>query len=364
MIKKRTIFRIRYYSVLCLFVLFTVLLFIFSGCQEESQEIIVPPSEKVISANSAIADYIRNIALNDGSFDNIVDHASCTGLVFPVTVMVNGQEIQITSANDLTKVERILDESESDHDTLIIIFPVTVTLPDHTELVINNAGEFEDITEQCVEGGGDDDIECVDFKYPLSLSVYDSHNQVSRVITINNDAELFTFFDTLEDGHFAAFKFPVTVIVAGGDEITVSDNHHLEDVIEDHMIDCDDDDDNDHNDDDADDSGLIVALLAGDWEITHYFAETDETQLFADFMITFHDDSTTVSSDGVSSVDGEWETNGDDGFLVLELALGEEAPFDTMPDTWNVIEFNSSLIRLKNVNTDDGSETNMVLQRI
>ena len=364
MIKKRTIFRIRYYSVLCLFVLFTILLFIFTGCQEESEEITLPPSEKVIMPNSAIADYIRHIALNDGSSDNIVDHASCAALVFPVTVLVNGQEIQISSADDLKTVEGILDEFETDHDTLSIIFPVTITLPGHTQLMISNADEFEDIAQQCTEGGHDVDIECINFKYPLSLSVYDSQNQVSGLITINNDAELFAFFDTLEEGHFAGFKFPVTVIVTGGEEMTVNDNHLLEDIIEGHMDDCDEDDDNDHNDDDADDTGLIAALLGGDWKITHYFSGTDETESFADFIITFHDDSTTLASNGVSSVEGEWETNGDDGTLMLELELGEESPFDTMLDNWDVLEFNSSLIQLKNVNTEDGSETTMTLEKI
>lgn len=362
MIKKKTILNVRYYSVLCLFVLFTVFLCISSGCQEESEEVALPPSEQVITSNSAIAGYIRSIALNDGSSDNIVDNASCTALVFPVTAVVNGHEILINSADDLKTVERILDASVNDHDTVSIIFPVAVILPDHTQLVINNAEEFEDIAEQCTEGGHDEDIECVDFKYPLTFSVYDSQNQVSRVITINDDEELFSFFDRLEEGHFAGFKFPITVIVAGGDEITVTNNDLLEDIIEDHMDDCDEDDDNDHNDDDADDTGLIAALLAADWKITHYFAGTDQTQLFADFMITFPDDSTTLSSDGVSSVTGEWDTNGDDGTLELELELGQESPFHTMPDIWDVLEFNSSVMRLKNVNKEDGSETTMVLE--
>lgn len=362
--RKKTIFKIKYYSVLCLFLVFTLLLFIFSGCQEESEEVTLPPSEKVILANSAIADYIRSIALNDGSSDNIVDHASCTELVFPVTVIVNGQEILISSTEDFKTVEAVLDASENDDDNLIIIFPVTVTLPDHTKLVINDAEAFEDIAEQCQEGGHDDDIECVDFRFPLTLSAYDSQNQVSRVITVNNDAELFAFFDTLDEGHFAGFKFPVTVIVAGGEERMISDNDHLEDIIEYYMDDCDEDDDNDHNDDDADDTALIAALLGGEWKISHYFTGTDETALFADFVITFHNDSTTLSSDGVSSINGEWETNGDDGTLELELELGEEPPFDTMPEPWDVLESSSSVIELKNVDTEGGSKTTMVLERI
>lgn len=76
------------------------------------------------------------------------------------------------------------------------------------------------------------------------------------------------------------------------------------------------------------------------------------------------DNDTTHTSDGFSSIDGEWEVNGDDGVLALELELGEEARFDSMPDTWEVLEYNSSLIKLKNVNSEDGSETTMILQVI
>lgn len=363
MIKNQRLYKTRYYSVLCLFVLLHVLLLLFSSCQEESEEIVLPSSDKAILPGSLLGDYISRIALNDGSPDNIVDNASCTRLVFPVMVVVNGQEVEIASADDLSTVEGIIDESDNDQDDVRILFPVTVTLTDHTELVINNAEEFEDLADLCTEGGLDDDIECVDFKYPLTISVYDSDNQVSRVISINDDKELFTLFDNLEEGHIASFTFPVTAIVAGG-EMTFTDNHHMEDVIEDYMDDCDEDDDNDHNDDDADDSGLITTLLGGDWKITHYFATTDDTELFADFVITFLDDSTTLSSDGISSISGEWETNGDDGTLVLELELGEEEPFNTMPHKWDVVEFNSALIQLKHLNPEDGSEAAMTLEKI
>jgi hypothetical protein len=362
--KKKTIFKIRYYSVLCRFLLLVVLSFVFSRCQEESEEISPPLSEEVILANSSIAGYIRSIALSDGSSDNIVDHSSCTALVLPVRVVVNGQEIVITSADDFTTAEGILDEYEDDHDTLSVIFPVTVILTDHTHLVINSAEEFEDVAEECTEGGDDEDIECIDFEFPLSLSVYDSHNQVSRVITINNDEQLYAFFDTLEEGYFASFKFPVILIIAGGEEMTVRNNHQLEDIIEDHMDDCDEDDDNDHNDDDADDTGLIAALLAGEWKITRYFTGRDDTGLYEDFIITFRDDGSTLSSDGVSAITGDWETNGDDGTLILELELGGEAPFDRMPHSWNVLEFGSSFVQLKHINSEDASETTLVFERL
>lgn len=191
--------KIKYYSVLCLFVLFTVLLFIFSGCQEELEEITPPPSDKVLVPNSAVSNYIQSIALHDGSPDNILDNASCISLVLPLTVVVNGQEIEIDSSDDFIEVENILDEFENDDDSLRIIFPASVKLADHTELIINNSDELEDIGDECTEGGSDEDIECIDFQYPLTFSVYDSQNQLSSVVAIDNDEELFKFLDTIEE---------------------------------------------------------------------------------------------------------------------------------------------------------------------
>lgn len=364
MSKNITLYKIRYYSTLCLFVLFTILLFISSGCQDESEEITPPPSEKAITPNSKLADYISRIALNDGSFDNIIDKASCTQLVLPVTVIVNGQEVQINSADDFKIIEGILDESENDNDTLNIVLPVTVTRPDHTQVVISSYEGFRDIADECLEGGHDEDIECIDFQYPLTLSIYDSNLQLFNTAVIETDQALFKVFENLDEGLFASFKFPVTLIVYGGAEIVINNHDELEDAIEDNIDGCDEDDDNDHNDDDADDTELISVLSGADWRITYCFGRTDETDLFSAFVIALHENGTIVASDGASSVDGEWDTNGDDGTLVLDLQFREEPPFDRLPEIWAVVEFNNSLIKLKNIDKGDGLETTMVIEKI
>ena len=342
---------------MCLF-----LLFIFSGCQEESEEITPPPSGKVIMPNSVLADLIQRIALKDGSSDNIIDNSSCTTLELPVTVVVNGQEIKIDSADDFKTVERILDEFENDNDTLSIIFPVTVTISDYTELIINNDEEWEDIIDQCTEGGHDDDIECVDFQYPLTFSVYDSKNQLSDVITINDDGELYRFFDTQEEGDLVGFKFPITVILFDGEEITINNNDQLKGVIENASDDCDEDDDNDHNDDDADDAALINALLASDWEITYFFNGTDKTKAFADFVLKFFSDRTASATDWVSLVKGTWQSYGDEGFLELEFDF-EDAPFNDLQKDWELVEFTDSFIKLKNVSEEDGSVSTLFFKK-
>ncbi len=350
---KTIVYKIRYYSILGLFLLFNLILFIFSSCQEETEQITPPLSGNVILPNSEVAHLIQRIALNDGSSDNIIDHSSCTTLEFPFTVRVNGQEIEIASKEDFTTVERIIDEFENDNDRVSIVFPVTVTLADHTQRIINENEALQNIIDQCTEGGHDEDIECVDFQYPLTFSVYNSNNQLSDVLAINNDQELFDFFDTREKDDLVAFKFPIIIILSGGEEITMNNNDQLRAFIENAIDDCDEDDDNDHNDDDADNSGFNAALTTGAWEISYFFDGTDETGVFADFVFTFNADGTATAAHGVSSTNGTWKSYGDQGFLELGLDFGSETPLDNIQEDWELIEFSDATIKLKDVNEID-----------
>jgi hypothetical protein len=322
------------------------------ACQEESEEITPPPSDKAILPNFIMANYIQRISLHDGSSDNIIDNSSCITIAFPVTVVVNGQQMTIDSEDDFKTVERVLDEFANDNDTLHIIFPVAITLADHSELTINNSEELEDIMEPCTEGGHDDDIECVDFKYPLTFAIYNFEHQLSDIISLNDDQELYEFFFTLEESELVSFRFPVTVVMSEGEEIMANSNDQLEEIIENAMDDCDEDDDNDHNDDDADDTALVAVLTDGMWGITYFFDGTNQTSAFADFIFTLNSDGTSLATDGTSSFDGTWKSYGDNGSLELEFDFGKETPFHHIQEDFEVNEFNSSIIKLE----DDGEQ--------
>ena len=177
------------------FLLITILgLFFLGGCQEEIIEIIDPQNETTIGADSPVAALVEKTSMKDGSGDNILDKSSCSSVVLPVTVIANGVQLVINSEDDFRLIERIFDESITDNDSLEFIFPIMVILADHTEVIINSEDELEDLAEDCIEGGGDDDIECIDFIYPISISIYDGTNQVLEVIIIHNDEELFVLF--------------------------------------------------------------------------------------------------------------------------------------------------------------------------
>ena len=334
---------------------------ILGGCQDEVVEITQPQAD-VLSNQSPVVSLIQQTTMSDGSYDNILDNSSCTSLVLPVTVIANEQEVVISTDDDYKLVERIFDESDTDVDVLVIVFPVTIIMSDHTEVIVDNQEDLNDLIEDCVEGGDDLDIECVDFAYPLDISIYDAANQVSDVVTINNDEELFELFESLDESELVSFAFPLTLVLSDGNEVMVTDNEELEDIIEDVADDCDEDDDDDYSDDDVDDTDLVTVLLNGDWAITYFFDEADETAEFNGYVFTFFENGGATAVNGDILVEGTWETYGDDGSLELELDFGADSPLDELEDDWNLIEFDQNIIKLIDV-SDDGTEEFLTFER-
>lgn len=340
-----------------------VSLFYISGCQQEVTEIIDPPPGQVFTPVSPIADLVQRTVLKDGSADNIIDGSSCTSLVLPITVIVNGLEITLDSINDFYTIEHIIDRSDDDDDQIEIIFPVTVILADHSELTIASEDDFEDLIDQCIEGGKDDDIECVDFKFPLSISIYDSENQLSDVVTFDNDKELYKFIHDLKNKDFASFNFPITVVLSDSTEMVIKDNTELEDILKNSIDACDEDDDNDHDEDDVDNSELVNVIIEGDWIISHFINDNDSINDFTGYVFTFFESGTAQAKKGESIIEGEWYGNGDEGKLKLELDFGDESPYDDLQEDWVLIEFDSKIIKLRDKAKKHESESSLTFER-
>ena len=339
-----------------------VSLFSLGSCQEEVIEITNPQNDATISADSPIVALVEQTTQLDGSLDNILDNSSCTTVVLPVTVFANEQEVVINTEDDYVLVERIFDELDTDIDVLVLVYPITVILADHEEETINNDDEFADLIEDCLEGGADDDIECIDFVYPLDISIYDGTNQVLDVITVSNDEELHDLFESLEEDEFLSFIFPLTLLLSDGSEVVVYDNSELEDMIEDAADSCDEDDDNDFNDDDIDDSDLLAVLLNGEWAISYFFDDSDETANFNGYVFNFIENGTATATLSGLVVEGTWASYGDDGTLEIDLDFGLESPLDELNDDWGVIEFAQDIIKLKD-DSDGGSEEYLTFER-
>lgn len=318
----------------------------FTSCQEEFEELPQADEQQTIIASSSTAKLIERTAANDGSYDNIVDGASCFAVKFPYTVNVNGVDITIDSREDLHVIEEIFDQLEDDIDVLEILFPITITLADFTEITINNVDELIDLAESCIEGGDDDDIECIDFVYPVTFYTYDINEVETGTVTVENDKELHRFLEGLDDDDLISIDFPVELKLYDGTIITVENNAELAITIENAREACDEDDDDDYNDDDFDKERLAHLLVECPWVVLSVERDgVNQSDQYEAYLMRFREDGSVTVRDRAGNVlNGEWalnDTNSD--YVELELF------FDTLVDfnlSWKVYEIEEGKIKL------------------
>jgi hypothetical protein len=311
------------------------------SCRKEEAILVEGPASETLKANSAVANLLHRTAMHDGSDDNIVDKANCFSLDFPFTVFVNGMEITVTSKEDLDTVEDIFDEFDDDEDTLEIEFPVIVVLSDFSEMEINSLEEFENFADDCEgENEYDDDIECLDFEYPLSGSIFNSNNELIDTFNIINDKELYDFIDDLEDEDIVNIDFPITVILADGTEVSIPNLDALEEIIDEVKDDCDEDDDYDYNDDDCDNCSTegLSDFLTGcdDWYVKDLERnDVDLDEQYVGYLFSFEaDGSLTVTTD-TESFTGTWASDGSGNNITVTITIQDLPDFS---DDWMLHE--------------------------
>ncbi len=326
-------------------ILLLVAAFSFNACQEAFEELPQPDELQTINASSSTAKLIENTASNDGSFDNIVDGASCFALEFPYTVRANGIEITIESKEGLHLIEEIFDELEYDEDFLEIIFPVVITLADFTEIEIAGIDDLREVAQECVEGGADDDIECIDFVYPITIYTFDINEVETGSVTVESDKDLRTFFAGLDDNDLIGIDFPVALELYDGTKMEVRNNAELANAIEMAKEACDEDDDNDYNDDDFTQERLENLLVECPWLIHEVIRdEVNQSDQYFEYVMNFTEDGGVTVKDRMgNSLMGGWSTRVTDHGILLNLE------FDVLVDfnlEWFVYEIGEGKIKL------------------
>ncbi|MGX1929783.1 hypothetical protein [Flagellimonas sp. 2504JD4-2] len=316
----------------------------FTSCQEEFEE-VNGDNQETLEAGSSTALLIEKTSSNDGSYDNIVDGASCFALNFPYTVNVNGIDVTIDSKEDLQTIEDIFDEVDVDEDILEILFPITITYADFSELVIENKEQLRELAAECVEGGDDDDIECIDFVYPITLFTFDINNQQTGEVMVESDEQLRRFFDGLEDGDLVSIQYPVTLKKFDGTEIVVDSNAELAQALESAKDECDEDDDDDFNDDDFDEERFDFCLTQCPWLVKEVVRdEVNQTDQYFEYLMTFTEDGGVTVKDREGNIlNGTWSSSFTDRGPLLTLE------FDTLVDfnlEWLVYEIGDHTIKL------------------
>jgi hypothetical protein len=322
-------------------------LLLFTSCQDEVIDITDPNETETLVAESTLTNLMSSTSIMDGSADNIIDNASCLSVELPVTVIVKGLEITIDSREDFKVIEAIFKEFDDDEDNLDIVFPITIVLANYEEVVIQNREALAELVKECRgENEEDDDIECIDFQYPISFSVYNGDFQVLDVITIENDRQLYRFIKRVKNAEvLASLNFPVTMELADGTEIVVNNNIELQRTIEDAKDICDEDDDNDYGDDDFTKERLDEYLKICPW-VVHEFERNnqDNTAEYKEYALNFKEDGVVVMrARGGNMLTGTWSTRVTNRGALLKLE------FETLADftlEWVVYDIEYGKIKL------------------
>jgi hypothetical protein len=323
-------FKVNYVLILAFFALLS-----FNSCQTEVLEVTQTDEETLIAPNSTLANLMQFTATNDGSVDNIMDETNCFSVNLPVTIIVNNITITINTLEDLALIEEVFEEIETDDDVLEFLFPITIILNDYDTLVIENEDQLEAFIEACVDDDDDEALECIDFQYPISFSIYNTQFQIIDTVIIENDEQLYHFLENLQNetdqAVLASLNFPVTMIYANGNTVEVLNNTELEAAINEAGDDCDDDNE---EEDDCSKEEVDAYLAECHWNIVNF--NGDDNFIHNDIYFNTNGSLEIISENNVIAT-GNWSTAMSDNGVVLTLT--ELTDFDSdLGGDWFVYE--------------------------
>lgn len=332
-----------------------MLLLVSYSCREELSIYETENNQPGLESNSNAAGLMQRVSLKDGSIDNIIDNSSSISVKLPVTVVANGITVHVNTEDDLATIERIFNEFNDDDDELTITFPITVILSDFSEVLIRDEDEFEEIIEEH-DSELDDDIECIDFVYPIKVSTFDVITEQLETLTINDDETMFNFLDDIDDDDIINIEFPISMILSDGTPVTIANLNEMETAIDNAQETCDeDDDDSDDDGSDSDDGSddpdgddddsvddddpqlnqFMESLTScNQWSIEKFEIDDEELEeAYQDYTFSFTTDNKFVAYKGTAAFSGTWDSykNGENIILVIKLP-----DFPNLSSSWSL----------------------------
>lgn len=328
----------------------------FASCQQEREDIAPLDEEKAIKSDDALIDLIRRVTIFDGSADDLLDQTHCFSVVLPVSITIDEElSLSISSSDDLLELRNVLILYEFEPEDITFEYPIQVVQPDHTIAVISNKDELDDLMDGCEEE--DEDIECVDFVYPLTVSVYDPVTESADKLTFGSDSELHAFLISLNEETVLTIDFPVSMYDYAQEEIVITSITEMKSSITAYKDVCDENDEIDFEDG-AGDMAFVRHLATGSWFVTQYYNDGGLINLLDNQPLAFHPEQTIVSE---GKAVGDWQTLIDDGMVELDLNFVSSSAFDILDQRWAVMRHDSAHIVLTASNS--GSDAYLVLER-
>lgn len=333
------------------YIFFTVLTILLFSCQNDESEETQNTAEN-LQAGSELVISMARMTQYPTAADNIIDGTSCFAVNLPASVVVNGQQLQILSGADYVLIENIFGISSTDVDTIEVQFPVTVTLPDYTQLEINNQQEWN-AAANCSGNDALGELSCIRFNYPITINTYDVINQIADVIVIDDNVDMYGFLETISDDLLASLTFPVRIINPQGSQVASYSNNQLLEVINQYAPQC--------SNDPA--VNLDNILVDGAWYVS-FFSEngSDMTGNYFGYNFAFNEDGSLLVTNNASVTEGEWNAYNDALNLKLVLLFSDN-DLAALEEDWVVTEYTAGAIELKYINTGDGSTDILHLEK-
>lgn len=325
----------------------TVLSIVFFSCQSEITDEQYSTKE-TITKTTPLTTYVERIVMKKTAQDNIIDQTDCFMVKFPYTVTVNAVDITINSAADIALVENNIALSSIDADVVSIHFPITVIFNDYNENTIDSPSDYADLLHDCDEKSDDlSQINCLNFNYPISINRYDSNNQIVSSLSIKDNQALYNFVNNLEDNQFIAVGYPITVTNSNGNQITVTNNSQLEDLIKDALDNC-----SENTNTSLD---FVQVLTGGAWKISYFYHDEERTTVFSGYQFSFKNDNTVIASKSGISKSGIWSIKTKNGEREFKIDFQDD-PLKKLEENWEVFEFSTSELRFRDP-SDNSLET-------
>ncbi len=330
---------------------------VFSSCQKEKFEYVDETNnEETIAVNSELARMLISASQNNGSVDDIIDGSSCTSVVLPVSVYANNQLLTIQTISDLQLIQDIFDQFPNDTDTIEIVFPINVVYEDYSEETIQSISDMATLIGNC-QSFIADTYTCVDFEYPITCFIYNSTNEQTGLVTLQNDYEWFDYLTYLTEEILIAIDYEMTVIF-DDEAYTVNNNQELFDVFNQSFCDV-----GGGSTIDPQVDALRSVMKNGSWTITQYLDNgDDETSDYAGYDFIFYESITVYAYNGSGIVSGMWAVSMVAENLNFEIDM--ESPLNGIDDDdYKVLNYTYNKVTFVTYNSDGMVEDTLIFER-
>lgn len=110
---------------------------------------------------------------------------------------------------------------------------------------------------------------------------------------------------------------------------------------------------------------LNSIIQQGKWKITLFNdSGNDETHHFTNYSFQFNADGTVTAATSGNTVSGTWSNGSDDSQQKLILNFGTTVHFMELNDDWDILQQNTSIIKLEDISGGNGGTDLLTFEKI